>query len=208
MAYADQILTGCEELGIALDQDAIMQLSSYVGLLAKWNQAFNLTAVRQPEDMVYRHILDSLAILPYISGNAILDVGAGAGLPGIPIAIAKPDCQVTLLDSNGKKTRFMTQVKIDLKLSNIDVKHQRIEQHVPSSRYTTVVSRAFTALPRFVALCEDFVSEKGVLLAMLGQAEGAEEGSTHSACSVINCESLIIPGCDGARHVALLKKSL
>lgn len=145
--HADELARGADELGVALDADKQRQLLAYLALLIKWNKAYNLTAVRDPDEMVSRHLLDSLSIVPYAeAGDNWLDVGSGGGMPGVPLAILFPEKRLTLLDSNGKKTRFLTQVKLELKLANLEVVHSRVEAFRPESPFDGIVSRAFSSL--------------------------------------------------------------
>ncbi len=134
--HAEELSQGALELGVELSAQQHEQLLAYLALLIKWNKAYNLTAVRDPNEMVSRHLLDSLSVVPFVTeaGDNWLDVGSGGGMPGIPLAILFPERQFTLLDSNGKKTRFLTQVKLELKLANLQVIHSRVEEFVPSGR--------------------------------------------------------------------------
>jgi len=129
---------GVHALGLALAPAAQEKLIAYIELLAKWNQAYNLTAVRDPEQMIARHLLDSLAILPWVRGPRVLDIGSGAGLPGIPLALARPELQFVLLDSNAKKTRFITQALAELGLENVEVVHSRVEKYQPAVPFDPV----------------------------------------------------------------------
>lgn len=160
------IEAGLGQLGIDLNPDPLL---AYLQLLHKWNNAYNLTAVRDIHSMIPRHILDSLAILPMIKGPRVLDVGTGAGLPGIPLALARPDLHVSLLDSNGKKTRFLQEVKRALGLANIEIIHSRVENYQPSQAYDTLVSRAFSELEQMINLTEHLLAEDGIWLAMKGK---------------------------------------
>lgn len=141
----------------------------YLFLLEKWNKSFNLTAVRELDKMVTRHILDSLCLLPWLSGSEILDVGSGAGLPGIPLALACPDKHFVLMDSNGKKTRFMQEAKRALGLDNIDIIKSRAEDFAPQIKFDTILSRAFSSLPKMLSLTQHLLAEKGIWLAMKGR---------------------------------------
>lgn len=163
-----QLSAGLEALGAPLSQDQRALLLAYLGLLVKWNRAYNLTAVRDPRQMVARHLLDSLAVLPHVEGGRIADIGAGAGLPGIPLAIALPQRQFVLLDSNGKKTRFLNQVRLDLALDNVLVVQSRAEAYRPASPFDTLVSRAFAPLVDYWRWCRHLVAPGGVMLAMKG----------------------------------------
>ena len=143
----DSILReGVNALGLGLDDSKLEKLIDYINFLSKWNQAYNLTSIRNPKDMVGKHLLDSLAIAPYATGERLIDVGAGAGLPGIPLAIAYPEKSLTLLDSNNKKISFLIQAKHDLGLDNVEVVNSRVEDYNPPLCFDQVLSRAFTSL--------------------------------------------------------------
>ena len=154
------------EIGINLSKQQIDQLISYVNLIEKWNRAYNLTAVRGRQELLTRHILESLAIAPFIVGERRVDVGTGAGLPGVPLAIADPQSQYVLLDSNGKKTRFLLEVKRQLGLSNIEVETIRVENWRPAQPVDTVITRAFADLATTVERIDHVLSDQGVLFAM------------------------------------------
>ena len=153
---------------VEISPSQIKLLTNYLVLLNKWNQAYNLTAIRNIDDMVEHHILDSLSVLPFLHGNIYLDVGTGPGLPGIPLAIARPDCQFYLLDSNGKKTRFLQQVKYQLKLDNVTVIQSRIEDYQPDVIFDSIMSRAFALLKDFVTCTENLMRPNTRLIAMKG----------------------------------------
>ena len=144
-------------------------------LLEKWNKAYNLTAIRNKAAMIGLHLLDSLAVAPYIQGPRIIDIGTGAGLPGIPLAIYYPELQFTLLDSNAKKTRFVQQAILALGLKNVTVTHTRVEQYEPEQNFDTVITRAFASLPDILKLTSHLLSEQGILLAMKGQTTDIPE---------------------------------
>ena len=139
---------------------------AYLQRLIKWNKVYNLTAIREPEAMLKQHVLESLAVLPYLSGDTRLDIGTGAGIPGVILAMAEPQAEWHLLDSNSKKTRFVQQVVIELELKNVTVHHQRIEEHAMQAAYELIISRAFTDVAEFYALSKDFLKEHGRMLAM------------------------------------------
>ncbi|NVK29599.1 MAG: 16S rRNA (guanine(527)-N(7))-methyltransferase RsmG [Gammaproteobacteria bacterium] len=204
----DQLIDGLQRLNIEAGDTQIDLLLAYVNLLVRWNQAYNLTAIRDPNDMLRLHILDSLSVLWAMEGEDCLDVGTGGGLPGIPLAIFRPDITFTLLDSNGKKTRFVTQAAIELGLSNAKAVHSRIEEH--TATYSQVISRAFRDWERFAALCWSLVGDQGRLLAMLGQAPSLQsvELSEHFPKNVYSAaiHSLQVPGIDAARHLMVLEK--
>lgn len=170
----ERLTSGCTALGLDLPPPSIDRLLDYIALLDKWNQAYNLTAVRDPGEMVTRHLLDSLAVAPHLTGQRIIDVGTGAGLPGIPLAILFPERQFVLLDSNGKKTRFLVQAKASLGLDNVTVIHSRVEEYRPEEPFDTVIARAFAALTDILSLCRHLVAKEGAVLAMKGDASEAE----------------------------------
>ena len=163
------LITGLESLDLPLDEDKIEQLMCFIKLLEKWNKAYNLTSIRNTEDMVRLHLLDSLAIIPFIEGKHVIDIGTGAGLPGIPLAIYLPSIDFTLLDSNAKKTRFVQQVILELKLKNVSVCHNRVERYLPEVSFNTVITRAFASLSDIVKLTGHLLSKNGIILAMKGQ---------------------------------------
>lgn len=160
---------GIEQLSLAECPESLAEsLADYLLLLNKWNQAYNLTAVRDIKDMAGRHILDSLAIRPWVNGSHILDVGTGAGLPGIPLAMACPDKQFVLLDSNGKKTRFLHEVKRVLGLKNVDIVQARVQDYVPLLSFDTVLSRAFAEVQKMLDATQHLLAPDGVWVAMKG----------------------------------------
>ena len=163
------LVSGLQSLNLSQAEDKIEQLLGFIKLLEKWNKAYNLTAIRNREDMVRLHVLDSLAIVSFIEGKRVIDIGTGAGLPGIPLAIYLPEIEFTLLDSNAKKTRFVQQAILELKLKNVSVCHNRVEQYHPEKGFDTVITRAFAGLSDIVELTAHLLNKDGVLLAMKGQ---------------------------------------
>ncbi len=157
---------GLDALGLDVDLPPFL---NYLSLLAKWNKVYNLTAVRNPEAMVIRHLLDSLAIHPWVHGTTLLDVGAGAGFPGIPLALAFPDLQITLIDSNGKKIRFLQEAQRVLSLCNINLVQSRVEAYQPDLPFDTVTSRAFSDLQQMMVWTNHLIAPKGIWLAMKGR---------------------------------------
>lgn len=176
-------------------------LFNYLQLLHKWNAAYNLTAIRDLESMISKHLLDSLAILPWIKGNKIIDVGTGAGLPGIPLAIAKPEIQFVLLDSNGKKTRFLNEVKRQLDLKNLEIVQFRIENYHPNEGFDTVISRAFSSLEQMLHWTQHLIAKDGSWLAMKGRYPDAELTAIHQPYRVINYS---VDGVEGERCCVLI----
>ena len=189
--WRNQLAGQLPQTDIALASAQIDLLVRYLALLDKWNRTFNLTAVRDPREMVGRHLVDSLSVLPCLAGRRLLDVGSGAGLPGIPIAIARPDLEVTLLDSNSKKTRFLAQVSLELNLANVSVVHSRVERYRASQPFDTAVSRAFASLRDFWRKTQHLVGADGRLVAMKGRpprTELDEIGKGGGVC----CELVVI----------------
>lgn len=174
MEAAERLRLGLEQMGIALESATCEAQIHYLELMLKWNKAFNLTAIRDLDQMVVRHLLDSLSILPFIDSSPILDVGTGAGLPGVPLALARPDLEFVLLDSNGKKTRFLTQVKIDLGIENIDIIHSRVEDYNPGKTFSIVTCRAFAALNTILERTQHLLTSDSRILAMKGKQEMPE----------------------------------
>ncbi len=197
---------GAEILGLDLTDRQAEQLNRYVELLRKWNKAYNLTAVRDPKQMVIRHLFDSLAIQRYVAKTEIIDVGSGAGIPGIPLAILNPDMRVTTLDSNSKKTRFQNQVKIELGLENLEVIHGRVEQ-VTDRCFTQVISRAFASLEDMINLSSELLSDQGVFLAMKGRYPDDELAALPSGYQLKESYQLEVPELDEDRHLLVLGRA-
>ncbi len=171
MQAEQRLEQGIEKLGLAISADVQQKLIAYLQLMLKWNKAYNLTAIRELDSMVIRHLLDSLSILPFIKSSPTLDVGTGPGLPGIPLALCLPDYRFVLLDSNGKKTRFLTQCKIDLKLENIDIIHSRVEDYKPEYGFEIITCRAFAALNTILDRTQHLLTSTTRVLAMKGKDE-------------------------------------
>lgn len=201
---ADQLRCGLLGLGLTLDQDTQQRLLDYIALIQKWNRVYNLTAIREPEKMVSRHLLDSLAVAPHLQAKRLLDVGSGAGLPGIPLALAKPDTQVMLLDSNHKKAAFLNQAVMELKLDNAEVCTERVEHHRTQNRYDAIISRAFSEMGEFVRISRHLLVPGGVIIAMKGLHPYDEIAKLPPGCNVRQVLPLAIPGLDGARHLVLV----
>lgn len=202
-----KLISGIEELGLNLEEDKIAKLVKYVELLDKWNKAFNLTAVRDPMEMVSRHILDSLSIISHIDGDLLLDVGTGPGLPGIPIAICFPEKQLYLLDSNIKKTRFLTQCSIELGLPNIEVVHSRAEEFIPPQKFDMIVSRAFAPLKNIIGWCQHLLLPEGRFLAMKGPYPQEEIEELPPGFVLEQSMEVTIPGNDAERNLLFIAKN-
>lgn len=192
---------GCDTLGLAPDPAQHSQLLEYLALLLKWNKAYNLTAVRDPGQMVSRHLLDSLAVAPHLPAGPVIDVGTGAGLPGVPLAIMFPATRFALLDSNGKKTRFLFQVKTALCLDNMQIHHARVESFRPPELFAAVVSRAFASLADMAAGCRHLLAPAGRLLAMKGAYPEEELAALDPQYKVCAVHALAVPGLDEQRHL-------
>ncbi len=189
--YRTMLESGLNALNLHLASAQIEQLLDFIRLIEKWNKAYNLTAIRNKEDMVNLHLLDSLAIAPFITGRQIIDIGTGAGLPGIPLAICFPDIKFTLLDSNAKKTRFVQQAVLELKLNNVTVCHHRVENYHPETLFDAALTRAFASLADIVKLTAHLLTKEGVLLAMKGQNLDMELAQVKAKKTVI---PIRIPG--------------
>jgi 16S rRNA (guanine527-N7)-methyltransferase len=203
---ADQLKRGLVSLGLTLDGDIVQRLLDYVALIEKWNQVYNLTAIREPVKMVSHHLLDSLAVAPHLHAEHLLDVGSGAGLPGIPLALAKPDTHVTLLDSNHKKTAFLHQAVIELKLKNAEVCGERVESWQTQKRFDAIISRAFSDMGEFVRVTRHLLAAGGVFAAMKGLHPYEEIDKLPEGCKVQQVLPLAVPGVEGARHLVLIRQ--
>jgi 16S rRNA (guanine527-N7)-methyltransferase len=204
MNIEQALAQGIQRLGIPVPVDAAARLAAYIALLERWNRVYNLTAVRRPEEMASRHILDSLAILPWVQGPRVLDVGSGAGLPGLPLAVARPEWACYLLDNNGKRTRFMQQAVNELGLVNVSVIRCRLEDYQPAIRFDSIVSRAFAALAEMVAGAGRLCAPGGRLLAMKGVYPQEEIAVLPPGHRVAGVYRLQVPGLDAERHLVHL----
>lgn len=195
------------QTSLQLTDQQLQQLVSYVQLLDKWNSAYNLTSVRDPQEMLVKHILDSIVVAPYLHGSQIIDVGTGPGLPGVPLAICCPDKSFTLLDSLGKRIRFLNQVKIQLKLNNIQPLQSRVEDHHPVAGYDSVVSRAFASMTDMVTWCQHLPSINGQFLAMKGAQVQEEIAALPDFVKVVDTIELHVPELVGQRYLMRLQRS-
>ncbi|GAA0484195.1 MULTISPECIES: 16S rRNA (guanine(527)-N(7))-methyltransferase RsmG [Tatumella] len=193
--------------GISLTDQQKQQLVSYVGLLDKWNKAYNLTSVRDPQQMLVRHIMDSIVVAPYLKGNKFIDVGTGPGLPGIPLAIVCPEASFTLLDSLGKRVRFLRQVQHELKLDNIIPVQSRAEAFTDQPLFDGVISRAFASLQDMVSWCHHLPAPaQGRFYALKGVVPEDELAELPANLSVEKLVSLQVPELEGERHLVILKQ--
>jgi 16S rRNA (guanine527-N7)-methyltransferase len=200
----DTLKQGIAELGLNLPHQAPEQILAYLKLLDKWNHKHNLTAVRHPQDMLTKHVLDSLAVLPYVTGERLLDVGTGAGLPGLMLAIARPDMQFTLLDSHARKMRFVTQAAIELGLKHVETRSMRIEHYQPDVLFDGVISRAYTSLDGFYQQTRRFLKPDGQILAMKGAVPEQERENLAQTGVKIHVYRLNVPGLEAERHLVVI----
>jgi 16S rRNA (guanine527-N7)-methyltransferase len=205
MSLHTQLAAGIAALGLVLPEDAEARLLAYLALLDKWNRVYNLTAVRDTERMVSHHVLDSLAAVPFFQGKTVLDVGSGGGLPGIPLAIARPALQVTLIDSIAKKTAFLLQAKAELGLANLNVVTSRVEDFRPATGFDIITSRAFSDLKEFVTLTRHLLKPGGHWLAMKGLIPHEEIASLPDWVKVSANHALAVPGLEASRHLIVLE---
>ena len=202
MTHTAELNKGLEQLALGLNEQQVALLDGYLALLAKWNHTYNLTAVREEQRMVSYHLLDSLTLVPYLAGvGRLLDVGSGGGMPGIPAAIARPDLQVVLLDSNHKKTTFLRQAVIELGLSNVEVVTNRVELYQPEQKFDCITSRAFAELAEFVRLTPHLLAEGGQYLAMKGVYPYEEISLLPATVAVAEVVPLTVPGLEAERHL-------
>ena len=207
MTSEEQLTRGLAALGLDLPPAAQEKLLAFAALLGKWNKVYNLTALRDAEQVISHHLLDSLAVLPHLGkAKRLADIGSGGGLPGIPLAIARPDLQVALVESNQKKSAFEQQAKIELGLANVSVHCERVEAWQPEEKCDVVVSRAFSDLAEFVRLSGHLLAEGGVLLAMKGVHPYEEIAQLPAGWRVAEAIPLQVPGVEGARHLVRVER--
>lgn len=192
---------GLEALGLGAGPEAVDRLLAYLELLDRWSRVYNLTAVREPARMVSVHLLDSLAARPFVTGGAVIDVGSGAGLPGIPLAICSSGQRFVLLDSSAKKVRFLRHAVMALRLEAVQVVHERTQSYRPRHAFDTVISRAFASLSGFVAAAGHLCAPGGRLLAMKGRRALAEEESLSDPYRIVAVHRVDVPGLDAERHI-------
>ncbi len=197
---------GLQQLGIALPETAQKKLIAYLRLLEKWNRTYNLTAVRNIQQMVSRHLLDSLSVLPLLRGSHLIDVGSGAGLPGIPLALARPETAFVLLDSNAKKTRFLIQAVAELQISNAEIVHCRVEHYQPVHLFDMVVTRAFASLAEMLSTTQHLLAEQGCFIALKGANVQQETKHLPAGFTVNALHRLQIPGSGRQRYAAIIQR--
>ncbi len=194
------------QMAIALSPEQAAKLLTLLDLLAEWNQRMNLTAIRDRTEMIRKHLLDSLSVQPFIQGPIVIDVGTGAGFPGLPLAVINPELRFVLLDSTAKKLAFVSHAAEVLALGNVEVVHGRAEKYEPSSRAATVITRAFGALRLIVEQAGGLVARSGRMLAMKGRVPTEEIDNLPHAWRVTAVEPLRVPGLDGERHLVVLER--
>ncbi len=197
---------GVAELGLTIDSDVAGRLLELIRLLAKWNRAYNLTAITEPRDMLHKHVLDSLSLQPFLHGQRILDVGTGGGFPGLPLALLNPDREFVLLDSHAKKLRFIEQAAADLGLANVTTVHSRVEQYAPDQRFSSITSRAFASLEKIISWTEHLLEPGGHILAMKGHL-APEELECAGDGWQIEVNAVVVPFIDGARHIVVIRRN-
>jgi len=203
-----QLEYGLKQMGLYYSVEMQQKLVHYIQLIARWNKAFNLTAIRDVEQMVSKHLLDSLVVQPFVEGSLILDVGSGAGLPGIPFAITSPDKHFVLIDTNGKKTRFLTQAKIDLKLDNVEVVHQRVQDYQPMKEghriyFDVITARAYASVDDILSSTIHLQNEATSILVMQGKLDVQFTNEQHK---LVESLSLGVYGLEAERHLLEIKK--
>lgn len=189
---------------VALPDTALEDFITYLTLMSRWQHTFNLTAIKTPEAQVTHHIMDSLAIIPYLKGNAFIDVGTGAGLPGIVLAIAKPEYALTLLDAVGKKIHFLQQVKVSLKLKQVTLVHGRVEAYHADPLFDGVITRAFSSVNDMLTGTQHLCKQDGFFYAMKGQLPADELGALPPGFVCEASHALHVPGLDAERHLVVL----
>lgn len=189
---------------LVVSEQQIDQLIGYVALLHKWNKAYNLTSVRDPHEMIVKHIMDSIVVSEHLEGDRFIDVGTGPGLPGIPLAIMNPDKSFTLLDSLGKRIRFIRQVIFELKITNVTPVQSRVEEFQPEMGFDGVLSRAFASMNDMVSWCHHLPTDTGCFMALKGQFDQQEVAELPEWCSVTKVKSLHVPELEGERHLVIL----
>ncbi|MBX9916915.1 MAG: 16S rRNA (guanine(527)-N(7))-methyltransferase RsmG [Nitrosomonas sp.] len=213
MSLLPQITRSLQALDIdviAAPEQLAKSIEHFLLLIEKWNKIHNLTAIRNPHDMLTQHVADSLAVLPHIQGPHIIDVGTGAGLPGIPVALARPDWRVTLVESNQKKTAFLQQAKIEMGLQNVEIMTQRIEDVRPDGIVNTVISRAFSELGEFIALSQHLAGENAAScrwVAMKANCTEQERQQIRAPFTIERIVTLHVPGLDAARQLIIIKQN-
>ena len=199
-----KLVAYCEQMGLSLSDELCGRLIQYAQLVYQWNKSYNLTSVRHFEGLLHRHLVDSLTVLPYIEGGYVLDVGSGAGFPGMPLAMVRDDLKVALLDSNSKRMCFLKQVISDMHLTNVGIVHKRVEEYHPKTQFRYIISRAFSSLSIFLGVIEHLVHDDTVVLAIKGMYPTAELEEINMPYEVY---ALDLPGDVAQRHLVAIQGS-
>lgn len=202
----EQLKQYLQQADITLTDQQVQQQVALVGLLDKWNKAYNLTSVRNPNDMLTRHIMDSVTVRPYLHGQRFIDVGTGPGLPGLPLAIAEPDKEFVLLDSLGKRIRFIRQVCHELKLDNVTAVQARVEEYQDETQFDGVISRAFASLNDMLSWCQHLLKKNGKFYALKGLYPQDELDELTEGFEVEDIQQINVPGIDASRHIVIISK--
>ena len=205
--WPEQLITGAAALDVEFDESVAQRMLDYLAILEKWNRAYNLTSVTGTGEQVVWHLLDSLSIARWLQGSSAVDVGTGAGLPGIPLALAHAGLSFTLVESRAKRVRFLDQVCRELQLENVEIRHSRAEDFRVTGGFDTVVARALAALPKLVTLTGHLLAPGGIILAMKGRDPGAEAASLDDSWRVRAIRELQVPGLAADRHLVEIEKS-
>jgi len=205
MSLAEKLAQGVAKLRLDIPPATQHQLLDYLALIQKWNKVYNLTAVREAQKMVSRHLLDCLAVVPHVRAHSIIDVGSGAGLPGIPLALALPQSRVTLLEASHKKATFLKQAVIELGLGNVDVVCERAETWQPPDKFEVVISRAFSDLPEFLGAAGRLCAANGTIAAMKGVYPDEEIAQLPPGYELRGVVPLTVPGLEAERHLVLMQ---
>ena len=207
-ALKASLSAGVQEMGLALNEAQIDQMLAYLALLSKWNAVYNLTAIRDPQEMVKRHLLDSLSAAPaFVDARNVLDVGAGGGLPGMMLAIAYPQTRISMIDTVSKKTAFLSQAKAELGLSNVTVFTGRVEQLEVTEKFDVITSRAFSELCNFINWSGHLLAEGGQFIAMKGVAPAQEIERLPAGWAVTGVQPLQVPGLNAERHLVFVRRA-
>ncbi len=196
---------GLGQLRLTCCKRQIDQFLHYLELLIQWNKVYNLTAVKTPHEILKVHVFDSLSLISHLKGDRFIDVGSGAGLPGIPLAIMSPEKDFTLLDSNGKKTRFLFQVRTELHLDNVQEINKRVEHYSPEKPFDMIITRAFSELSKMLESCGHLASKKTIFVAMKGKVPKKEMRSIPEGYDILSLTKLSVPGLDRDRHLIKIK---
>lgn len=196
------LVEGIAALNLLVDDQQIDQLLAFINLIEKWNKAYNLTAIKKQDDIIRLHLLDSLTVIPYLAGERIIDIGTGAGLPGIPLAICLPQIAFILLDSNAKKTRFVQQAVLELKLANVQIVHSRSEDYLPEQMFDTVITRAYAELSDIVATTKHLLADNGMIIAMKGRCPESELAQVTAKNTVI---PVYVPDVEAERNLVCIQ---